>query len=117
MSSKPVLCFTAAFALSEMPESNETGPPKNGSHCAVLFNDRRNGFKPAALVNGRVGNGILTWNGYYDTETNNTRPERTVGHGRPRCQSQPVRCRSFSESASKDHADGLGLGIHGVVVG
>ena len=117
MSSKLVLSFSAPFALSEMPESNETCPPKNGSHCAVLFNGHRNGFKPAAVFNGRVDNGTLTWNGYYETETNNTRPERTVGHGRPRCQSQPIRCRSFSESASEDHAGTLGIGIHRVAVG
>ena len=118
MFSELVLCFSAPFALSEMPEPNETGPPKNGSHCAVLFSDHRNGFKPTALVNGRVDNEmIVTWNGYHDTETNNTRPERTVGHGRPRCHSQPIRFRSLSESASEDHGNGQGLGINRAMVG
>lgn len=102
-----------------MPESpwNESTPPKNGSHCGFLFSDHRNGFKTVPPVNGCVSNGITACNGFHDDiESNHTRPEKTVGFGRPRCHPQVKRVRSFSESASEDHGDRLCHGVHSVTV-
>ena len=98
-----------------MPESfsNDTNPPKNGSHCAALFNDHRNGFKPAALTNGYADYQLTTCNGFHDADANDSRPEKTVGHGRPR---QPPRLRSCSYPAPADHDDRFYHETHGVMV-
>lgn len=109
--------FKAPFDFKKMPETpwNESTPPKNGSHCGFLFSDHRNGFKTVPPVNGCVSNGITACNGFHDDiESNHTRPEKTVGFGRPRCHPQAKRVRSFSESASEDQDDRLCHGVHSV---
>lgn len=113
------LFLSASFSLTKMPESysGETNPLQNGSHCAALFNDRRNGFKPARSENGYLDYGRTTCNGFYDMMANDTRPEKTVGHGRPRCQNQPSRQRSCSEPASSVFGDELCHGMRNLMVG
>ena len=91
-----------------MPESfqYESNPsPKNGYHFATLMNGYSNGFNSGARLNGYRAEYNLntTCNGFYSTFKNDTRLEKTVGHGRPKTPSQSSRIRSFSDSSSSHH--------------
>ena len=95
-----------------MPESfqYESNPPrKNGYHLATLTNGHSNGFNSGASINGYHADYNLntTCNGFHSTFKNDTRPEKTVGHGRPKILSQSSRMRSFSDSSSSNHYRGI----------
>lgn len=94
-----------------MPESfqyESNSSPKNGYHFATLMNGYSNGLNAGASLNGYRAEYNLntTCNGFYSTFKNDTRPEKTVGHGRPKTQSQSSRMRSFSDSSSSNHYRG-----------
>ena len=101
----PTSNFSAPYVMPESFQYESNPSPKNGYHFATLMNGYSNGFNSGATLNGYRAEYNLntTCNGFYSTLKNDTRPEKTVGHGRPKMPSQSSRIRSFSDSSSSNH--------------